>query len=56
MGRPAGALVLMPRDWLTEEERAQLPRRERWMRIEAWAYGIGMGTLVLIGARVELGL
>lgn len=45
----------MPRDWLTDEEREELPRRERWMRVEAWGYGIGMAALVLIGARVVFG-
>lgn len=41
----------MPREWLTDEQRRKVRAREKWTRIEAWAFGFGLAALTLIGLR-----
>lgn len=37
----------MPRDWISDEERARLDKEARWLRIDAWAIGLGHAIILI---------
>lgn len=45
----------MPDDWMTDDERLKADAREKWTRVEAWAFGFGLAALTLIGLAHMLG-
>lgn len=41
----------MPRDWMSDEEKAAACKEAKWLRIDAWAYGFAQAAMTLIVLR-----
>ena len=38
----------MPREWTSDEEKAREGRDAKWLRVDMWTEGIGLGAMMLI--------